>query len=274
VWLAKRQRQREIRHRRLRLAIREEKERELMEVEDQLAQAIRTYINASKVVNRLFRAFMARHVVLRLKIQMVRAHGKAINLTAKERAIKHAHEVRVARITEEFYRNKAARLIQRVYRGFHIRMISKELRYKRKKELCTIRMQALYRKILAVRKAAALRRYRANLALIRDVRKRQGVLLRILGFRERFSQRRFLDFLDRIGLEPRHYELDMAQQWREMKEDYQLAKDEMRLELEVFKRARFDRYAAAKFRAELAKDYLPVVVLENRDPVRIVMRGG
>lgn len=272
VFLARRRAKRAARHRRFAEVVREERERELMLVEDIEAQDRRNYERAAAIMNRLMRGLLGRVRYLRAKAKRARELGVELNVKAREAALVNMERVRVERERNAAIMRRAIMALQRVFRGFKARQRVEQLKHeKRKAELATV-IQSVYRKLLAERQAAAMRRYQANIKHVQRSRRVSGAILRLLRYPDRTSQRRFVDMLWRMGLDPRDYQLDMGKQWEEMRVDAAVALRELRFEMAIWKHGRLNTYARRLYREQHAKEYLPVVVIENRDPVRVVHR--
>ena len=197
VWLGRKEAQRRRRHRTLARIIREEKERGLMAIEDLLSRMYQREVHAAAVLNRLVRGLIGRYRAYRIKQAFARTKGYQLNVTNRDEVLRLMAEKRLARETEAKRRQEAAFVIQRIYRGYLARCRVLKMRYQIKKERLVLVIQYQYRMHLATRKAAAMRRWRANWELVRRTRATQGYLLRKIGFRHRPAQRRLVDFLGR-----------------------------------------------------------------------------
>lgn len=272
--------------------------------EDLEAAYARRYEKAAAIMNRLVRGLLGRLRLMRRRAQHAREVGIELNVRMREAAIVKMQLQRAEREEREGKLLRASKVLQRLWRGVRGRRRAAAIRFERRKAALTIRMQAIYRMLLARRQAAAARRHRANMVKVRRSRRVSGAILRFLRYPDRYSQRRFVDMLGRMGLDPRDYQLDMVRQLDEMRGDAILAVKEMSLEAAVWKHGRcvhggkqawpstnkgrvklmrccvhvvlcagrLDAYARSLYRETHMKDYLPVVVLENRDPVRVVLR--
>jgi len=272
VWKARRMTKKLRKYRDLQRVLMEEREEEQMCLEDELSYQLRRYYQSVSTLNRVFRGFRGRLKAFRRKKELIQSRNFHLNVTAKERALENMQKLRVEREEHERRKTRAARAIQVRFRGFLARVLVQEMRYRKQLTDSSIKMQSVYRRVLAVRKAAARRRHLYNVKMTNAVRKTQGKILRMLRFSNRYSQRRFTDFLGRMGLDPRHYQLSVRGQIREIKDDYVLAVKEMQLEMAVWKHARFDAFERKQYREAHKEEYLPPVVISNRDAVRCVLR--
>ena len=197
VWRGRKEANRRRRHRALARTIREEKERATMAIEELLSHIYEREVKAAAVVNRYMRGLLGRAKAFRARQAQAKKQGYIINVKKREAALQTMAEKRQAREAEAKRRFTAARNIQRVYRGSCARVVVKDMRFQIKLERLVTTMQCLYRMHLAVRKASAMRRWKANWELVRKTRATQGYILRMIGFRKRPEQRRLVDFLGR-----------------------------------------------------------------------------
>jgi hypothetical protein len=242
--------QKERRYKRIREAVREEHETDEMSLADVESQKLRSYERALIFAERWLWGYRGRRQTSELRRQRQKLLDEE-NLRLKMEQVK-AHEAALA-ARRELLKQKdwVATQIQRIIRGYLAKRRCICIRRNNKERQAATKLQCVWRVRRAWLESAARRRHRARLKILHSARRSQGRLLRTLGARHRHTQRKLVNRLRHLGLDPMGFNLSIRRQYMDLKRDLGLVLDESREELRAWRAGGLrNKYARIESRQE------------------------
>lgn len=253
----------------LRLYCREEKEIELMEREDAEARELMKEQQAYDLLRRLVRGYMGRRDAQARRVELSHQHGVEFR-QLQVQMLKEAEERKRQRELDLKRKNKVAILIQKNYRGRLGRQRWKGMLQYQLETENAIKFQAAFRGLVGRNIAWGRIRWKLNRDYIRGCRRAQGFLLRLIGLKQRRTQRQYLKHATRFGMDPISFTLSPTVQFQQIREDYNAIKRELKIEMLAFKRGGINKFTRDSVRRELVKELITDSVVKQGDAVRIV----
>ncbi|KAJ8603083.1 hypothetical protein CTAYLR_006686 [Chrysophaeum taylorii] len=217
-WFAQRQLFKLRRHRVLRETVTAENERLAMESEEEETREFLYLEIMWRRVENLVRRKLAWKRTATLRAEITK-HKQRAFLTKRGADIEEMQRREQQRALDEIRETEAALAIQRRFRGAVGRRRFRNKLHVQLDALAAIRCQTAYRAAMGRRKAAAMRRTIAAQQYFRANRRVQGAVLRLLGKKQRKTQRELLRVLVPLGLDPLSFTLSLKAQLRDLRAD-------------------------------------------------------
>ena len=255
------------------LKVKETVEREQMEAEERLADERRRLD--------FFQSRLARFAES-IRIMRVQAWWRAtlskyrgiLALEQKDQTLRRAEE-RQAEMEAEI--EKAAKIIQRAWRGGASWTNLLRLVRNRKRRTAAIMMQSRFRVRKAFRHLCSLRRVVANKERIQRARSVQAAFLRLAGLTSRRMQQHVkCRYLVPVGLDADSFVISMPNAWEKMKQeirqDYEQLRGEYLVEKKAWSASFFDKEKRAAIRQKLYRREFKKLRIRKGDVVVITLR--
>jgi hypothetical protein len=262
---ASRLRKREIAER-----VREDTELDLMREAEAECRYYEYRLKAIINFQRIFRGWKGRKIAAEAAVLFYRDESR--DYYSKNQHMRLRHEAfKRAAIARENLRHKAAAQIQKRVRGMQARARFVGIKHQAKIARYAVYVQREYRRRLAMLKLQAMKRDKKSEIRFKAARRQRGLVLRLLGFKNRKQQSQFGKVLDEMGMDPLSFNYRLGELVAETIADFHNL-------VSIFKRERalVEEHGLNRLAVSMGRRKVLVTQgwkLKVQDAVRIVERG-
>ncbi|CAM9116310.1 unnamed protein product [Ectocarpus sp. 4 AP-2014] len=261
----------QMRYKHIRDMVREEREADEMAVHDRESLKLMKYERALCTIGRVFLGYQGRKIA-RERRRQLRLEEAGKRFAEREEALRRHEETQrrleVLRKDERL----AATIIQAAYRSRLARKRVARIREDNRRTRAATMIQQMIRFRGARHEAAARKRHLGRTAYVHLGRQRQALFLRLVGLRNRRSQRPAIRLLRKVGADLMGFTTAMRIQRKDLREGARLAWQEFETHREAFRTCGRDAYRRRNFvRAQQLED-LARKRIRRGDAVQILNR--
>lgn len=181
--------------------VREDHELDLMREAEAETRYYNYRLKALVDFQRIFRGWKGRIRAMEVAVIFYRDHSKEYYNKNQHARLQHEAFKRAA-IARENYKHKMAAQIQKRVRGMQARFRFVGIKHQAKIARLAVYVQREYRRRLAMLKLQAMKRDKKSEIRFKAARRQRGLVLRLMGFKNRKQQSQFGAVLGELGMDP------------------------------------------------------------------------